>query len=58
MRLFPTLSNFRIKFKLALTVLALSVVILLFLTELHFGAKAIRAFEVGEHFLNMTPLFT
>jgi hypothetical protein len=54
--LFPAIGNIRLKLKLALTGLASGILIRFVLAELDFGAKAIWAFQVGEHFLDLTPL--
>jgi hypothetical protein len=34
-----------------------SVLFIFFLAELHLCAKAVGTFEIGQHFLNMAPLF-
>jgi hypothetical protein len=56
--LFPPLRDLGIEFKPALTVLAFDVLIRFFLAELHLRAKAMRAFEISQQLLDVTPLRT
>jgi hypothetical protein len=56
--LFPTLHDVGIELKLALTVLALGVLIRFLFAKFYLSAKAPWAFEISEKFLNMTPLST
>ena len=56
--LFPTHDDIGIELKLAFTVLALGVFIRVLFAEFHLSTEAPRTFEIGEQFLDMTPLVT
>ncbi len=56
--LFPTVYDFGIELKLAFTVLALGVFIRFVFAEFHLGTETPRTFEIGEQFLDVTPLIT
>ena len=56
--LFPARYDIGIEVKLAFTVLALGVFIRFLFAEFHLGTEAPWTFEIGEHFLDVTPLIT
>ena len=57
-RLFPSSRDFGVEFELALAFGAFRILIRFFLAELYLCAEAVRAFEVGKNFLDVTPLGT
>jgi hypothetical protein len=46
----------RIEFKAALAILTLGILVRFFLAQFYLGTETVRAFQVGQHFLEMTPL--
>ena len=45
------------EFKSTFTFRAKSVLFIFFLAEFHLCTETVGAFEIGQHFLNMAPLF-
>src|SRR4030043_20658 len=54
--LFPPFRQFRVEFKSTITLRTKSVLSVFFLAEFHLCTETVGTFQIGQHFLEMTPL--